>query len=139
MGPFEGQAIVLGHADVEIPKPLTFPFMASLLEAAQARLEEARIEQLKDDTYYAVAKLRVGDEVRDVDARPSDAMALAVVAGSPIFVAKEVMDKAGFDVPDGIDRLRPLDDGVDSVVKESLVKSAKKEEFTSLFRSEALA
>ena len=150
MGPFEGQSIALGHAEMEIPRPLTFSFLASILEAAQARLEEVRIEQLKDDTYYAVAKLRIGDEVREVDARPSDAMALAVHAGAPIYAAGELMEKAGYDVPGGIDRLRPLDDELDVVVRESLAeaKSDKpradavtyaKEDFGSLFRSEAVA
>ena len=118
MGPFAGQSIAMGLADVEMPRPLTFSFMARLLEAAGAELEEVRIEELKGKTYYAVATLRVGDSSRKVNARPSDAMALAVHTRKPIFVADEIIEKWGAPMAEEPGSLRPLDDVLDQAVRE---------------------
>jgi RNA polymerase sigma factor (sigma-70 family) len=99
IGPFEADAIallLLGHA---VPRPLTYEFTARLLEAAGATLEEVRVEAIKESTFYAVAKLRSGSTVHEVDARPSDAIALAVRSGCPIYATGEVMEKAGFAIP----------------------------------------
>jgi len=60
-----------------------------------------RVETLKATTFYAVVKMRAGKREAEVDARPSDAMALAVVLGCPIFVAEDVLDKAGVTIPKG--------------------------------------
>jgi bifunctional DNase/RNase len=62
-------------------------------------LEEVHIEALKEETFYAIAKLRSGDTVQEVDTRPSDALALAVRTNSPIYVTEEVMDRAGLSIP----------------------------------------
>ncbi len=53
------------------------------------------MEALRDDVFYTVAKVRNGDAVWEVDARPSNAIALALRTGSPIYVAEEVMEKGG--------------------------------------------
>ena len=122
MGPFEGQSIAMGLADVEIPRPLTFSFMAGLLDAAGAELEEVRIEELMGKTYFAVATLHVGDLARNVDARPSDAMALAVYTRRPIFVADELIEKWGVPMAEEPGALRPLDDTLDETVRERLAE-----------------
>ena len=121
VGPAEGRAIALGLRKPEVPRPMTFSFMARVLEALGAKLEEARIEELKGDTFYAVAKLRIGGRDREVDARPSDAMALAVQTGSPIYVAEEVMERAGFDIPEEAKEAaeqRSQGKGIDRIVRE---------------------
>ena len=122
VGPAEGRAIALGLRKPEVPRPMTFSFMARVLEALGAKLEEARIEELKGDTFYAVAKLRIGGRDREVDARPSDAMALAVQTGSPIYVAEEVMERAGFDIPEEAREAAEQQSqgkGIDRIVRES--------------------
>ena len=116
IGPAEGRAIVAGLKEVDVPRPMTLDFVARLLEAAGAKLEEARIQELKGDTFYAVAKLRTGDAAREIDARPSDVIALAVRTGSPIYVAREVMEKAGVDVPEPPEE--PLGAGLDKILLE---------------------
>ena len=118
IGPGEGQAIAMGLREFEIPRPLTFTFMASLLEAAGTKLEEVRIEELRGDTFYAVAKLRAGDTVRKVDCRPNDAMALALRTGSPIYVADAIMERAGSPIPDDVTDARPSGKGLDSIARE---------------------
>jgi RNA polymerase sigma factor (sigma-70 family) len=99
VGRAEGEAIALGLSKASIPRPMTYNFMAKLLEAAGAELEEVRIEALKDFTFYAVAKLRSAGKVREVDARPSDAIALALRMNSPIYVAQELLEQHGMHIP----------------------------------------
>jgi RNA polymerase sigma factor (sigma-70 family) len=91
-----GEAVAIGMAlkEVPVPRPMTHAFTHNLLNATGAVVEEVRVESLRDDTFYAVVKLRVGKKVREVDARPSDAIALAVLSGSPIYAAEEVMERA---------------------------------------------
>jgi RNA polymerase sigma factor (sigma-70 family) len=102
IGEFEGASIVLGMSGFQTPRPLTFDFISRLLVEAGAVLEEVRVESIKSGTFYGVAKLRFGDVVKEVDARPSDVLALAIRTASPIYVAEEIMDEAGKAVRPGI-------------------------------------
>jgi RNA polymerase sigma factor (sigma-70 family) len=102
IGPHEGQCIAMGLSDFATPRPLTYNFFSSLLQGINARLEEVRIVALKKDTYYAVVKMRYGKKTGEVDARPSDAIALAVLNNVPIFVAEEVLEAAGIKIPETI-------------------------------------
>ncbi|MGB0388802.1 MAG: bifunctional nuclease domain-containing protein [Ardenticatenaceae bacterium] len=103
VGPVEADAIVIGAqepASVEkyIRRPLTYRFTASLLQAVGAELVDVRVDSLKDDIFYGVAKVRHAQTVREVDCRPSDAMALALHMGSPIYVSETVWQTSGIDV-----------------------------------------
>ena len=117
VGQFEGESIATGMEKFSTPRPMTYDFMASLLKALGARVEEVRVETLKDDTFYAVVKVRAGRAVREIDARPSDAIAVAVRTGSPIFVAEDVMNKAGLTAPEGTEPAGPHD-GIRNIVNE---------------------
>lgn len=99
MSPADAAALAAGLRPHAMPLPLTAGFMAGLLEATGGKLDEVRIEALKQGVFVAVAKLRRGKTVREIQARPSDALALAVQTGSPIYVAEAVMGQAGFDFP----------------------------------------
>jgi RNA polymerase sigma factor (sigma-70 family) len=101
VGPFEGESIAMGVRNHSVPRPMTYNFIASILAACGASLEDVRIETLKDDTFYAIAKIRNGSNVHEIDARPSDALALTVRTGSPIYVAEDVFAKAGEAIPAG--------------------------------------
>ena len=102
VGEAEGRAIAAGLENLEAPRPLTFSFVANLLGAADVQVEDVRIDSLKGDTYYAVVTLGRGDSDVEVDARPSDAMALALHTGTPIHVTEEVLEQAGIDIPVGM-------------------------------------
>src|SRR5207237_9066485 len=78
VGPWEGQAIAMGLREFRSPRPMTYNFMASLLSAAGVNLESVQIASLREETFYATVKLRNGQNVAEVDARPSDAVALAL-------------------------------------------------------------
>jgi RNA polymerase sigma factor (sigma-70 family) len=93
-------AIALGLTAFSTPRPMTLQFMHSLLKETGIKLEEVRIETLKDEVFYAVAKFRNGNAVHEIDARPSDAMALAALNQSPIYVAEEVFERAGLALPE---------------------------------------
>lgn len=95
VGGFEGDAIAIGMLRAETIRPLTFSFAARLLEAAGGRLREVKIERLVDGTFYAQVVVESTAGSRTIDARPSDAIALALEAEAPIRVSKDVMDMAG--------------------------------------------
>ena len=101
IGQAEAAAITMGLNQSSLTRPMTMNFVASILQAAGVRLEEVRIEELKDDIFYAVAKIRRGDTVQELDARPSDAVALAVVTDSPVYVSEEILEKCATALPEG--------------------------------------
>jgi RNA polymerase sigma factor (sigma-70 family) len=117
IGSFEGFAIAMGVRGFQMPRPLTFNFIASILQAVDVVLEEVRVEALKSETFYGVAKLRSGEQVREIDARPSDVLALAARTGSPIYVTEEVMARAGVALQE-IEASVPGGEGMDQIMKE---------------------
>ncbi len=118
VGRFEGEAIALGLQKLEMPRPLTFSFMAKLLEISGVKLEEVQISALTGDTFYATVKINGGGKTQELDARPSDAMALAVQTGSPIYVSEEVMTKAGLDISEEIAKTIPNTENLQDVIKD---------------------
>lgn len=101
VGQTEATAIAASFSELPVPRPMTAQLMANLLKVVGTRVEEVRIEALKDEVYYAVIKVRTGDTVQEVDARPSDALALALLMESPLFIAEEVMERVGIALPEG--------------------------------------
>lgn len=128
IGKFEGASIALGVRGVDTPRPMTFSFIANILEAMNASLEEVRVESLEGRVFFGVAKLRQKGKTWEVDARPSDVVALAARTGCPIYVGEAVMEKAGLGVQEGIDMPEdlcgsgeiplPSGAGIDALVKE---------------------
>ncbi len=76
------------------PRPLTHELLASVIVGLDAHLEKILICELKKSTFFARLYLRRGDEVVDIDSRPSDAIALGVAEDVPIFVAEDVLEEA---------------------------------------------
>ncbi len=103
VGKSEGLAIAMGMTGISSPRPLTAALMANLLKTTGVRLEEVRIEALKDDVFYAVMKVRNGEVVQEIDARPSDALALATYTGDavPILITEDVMKRCAVTIPEG--------------------------------------
>jgi bifunctional DNase/RNase len=90
IGTAEGQAMAMRLRRIEVPRPMTFSFMASLLEVLNAKLIEARVETLRDNVFYGVAKIQSGSTVREIDTRPSDVLTLAAGTGCPIYVSESI-------------------------------------------------
>jgi len=97
-GIFEANAIAIEIEKMAAPRPMTHDLTRNLIRNLDARLERVVISELKDDTFFALLWLRHGNEPLVIDARPSDAIALALRADCPIFVAEEVMQTAKLDV-----------------------------------------
>lgn len=96
IGAFEAQAIALEIEGIKPPRPLTHDLLKSFLDNVGASITEVLIDELRENTFYAKIILEMSTLTNEIDARPSDAIALAVRAQSPIFVAESVMDAAAF-------------------------------------------
>ncbi len=97
IGPFEAQIINRRLLEETPFRPLTHDLLRNVIEALGGVAEEVLISDMRDHTYYAVLKIRVGDVLHEVDCRPSDAVALAVhyTPNLPVFVAEHVLEVAG--------------------------------------------
>ncbi len=96
IGSFEAQSIALELEGIKPPRPLTHDLLKNLVDDLGATVQEIFINELRDNTFYAKIILDVSSMTTTIDARPSDAIALAVRAGAQIFVAEEVMNIAAF-------------------------------------------
>lgn len=110
IGSFEAQSIALEIEGIKPPRPLTHDLMKNLVDDLGGTVLEIFIDELRDNTFYAKIILEVSTLTNSVDARPSDAIALAVRTGCQIFVSEEVMRNASF-VPTNEDN----DEGEDSI------------------------
>lgn len=99
VGEYEGLAIAYKLNGYHASRPMTQTFMSRLIEASGATLERVTINQLKDDVYYATAYLNIDGVTKEIDARPSDAIGLALYMDAPLFVSEQVLELAGFDIP----------------------------------------
>ena len=95
IGPYEAEAIALRLRNVETPRPLTHDLICNTIEDLGAEVTHIVVTELRDDTFYAQIGVRVNRGTTAIDSRPSDAIAVAVRVGVPIFVAEEVMTAAG--------------------------------------------
>ena len=94
VGIFEANAIAVEIEKVTTQRPMTHDLTRNLIRHLNARLERVVITELRDQTFFAGLWLRQGDEPIFIDARPSDAIALALRADCPIFVSEQVMQSA---------------------------------------------
>lgn len=96
IGAFEAQAIALEIEGVKPQRPLTHDLLKSIIDNLGASVMEIVIDELKENTFYAKIILEVSALTYEIDARPSDAIALAVRAQAPLFVVENVLDIAAF-------------------------------------------
>ena len=96
IGSFEAQSIALEMESIKPPRPLTHDLLKNVIDNLGGTVVEIVIDELKDNTFYAKIKLEYSTMTNDIDSRPSDAIALGVRTGAPIFVAEEVMKVAAF-------------------------------------------
>ncbi len=101
VGEFEGTAIALGLHDQDFQRPLTYSFIAQILDNLGATLTRVNVVTLQEATYLAEAQIERDDQTHTIDVRPSDAIALAVTVNAPIYVKEEIMESAGMEVPEG--------------------------------------
>jgi bifunctional DNase/RNase len=102
IGPWEANAIAMRLQGVTPERPMTHDLFSQALSELGVTLKRIVVSDLSEDTFRARLQLQVDGRELDLDARPSDAIALAVRSGVPIFATDAVMDRAGV-VPEGVD------------------------------------
>ncbi len=95
IGPYEADAITIHLQDVQVPRPLTHDLVIKVIDELGAKVERVIVSDLHNDTFYARIMLTVNGKEISIDARPSDAIAVAVRADCSIFVEDDVMERAG--------------------------------------------
>jgi bifunctional DNase/RNase len=106
VGIFEANAIALQLENITTPRPMTHDLLRNMIAELNARVLRIVINDLRDSTFFAQIRLAIGadsDRTLEVDARPSDAIALALRTEAPIFVAQSVLDQAQTITPEGED------------------------------------
>ncbi len=100
VGQAEAFVLAAGLTKTPLPRPMTAQLTVNLLHAVGTHVEEVRIEALKDEIYYAIIKIRNGDNIQEIDARPSDALTLAILMDAPIYATEQVLQQVGIAIPE---------------------------------------
>ncbi|MDB9722944.1 DUF151 domain-containing protein [Candidatus Marinimicrobia bacterium] len=131
IGAFEAQSIAMAMESIETPRPLTHDLISNLIKGINANLSSVKIIELKDGVFYSVLDIqskKIGH--REIDSRPSDALAIALRMHAPIFVSTDIMDEAiilGKDLQNIEDEIKqePM---IDTLEKQ-LQKAIQEEEY----------
>lgn len=100
VGIFEANAIALQLENIATPRPMTHDLLRNLIETMEGKVSRIIISDLRESTFYARIDMVVGQRQLEIDARPSDAIALALRTEAPIFVEQDVLDQAQTIAPD---------------------------------------
>jgi len=100
IGAFEAQAIALELEKIQPPRPMTHDLLRDLFDAVEADVTDVVIDDLREGTFFAKIRYVAGGKEHQLDARPSDAVALAVRADAPIYVIAAVLEEAGIPAED---------------------------------------
>lgn len=95
IGIYEAEAITLALQEVEVSRPLTWDLLKNVIRTLGGQVVRVEVVALREDTYYGNVVIEVGERTIDIDARPSDAIALAVRTHVPILVARHILESAG--------------------------------------------
>lgn len=95
IGTFEAQAIALELESIKPPRPMTHDLLKNMVLSFNSNIEQVIINDLNEGTFFAQIHCKKEDDAFELDARPSDAIALAIRFGAPIFVNSKVLDEAG--------------------------------------------
>ena len=126
IGPFEADAITIQLQGVQVPRPLTHDLLKSFIRELGISVSHVLVSELRNDTFFARIIVDINGSSKEIDSRPSDAIALAVRVGAPIFVAEQVMDLASITpeeeinieeatTPEEAENLAPFRDFVESL------------------------
>lgn len=126
VGIFEANAIALQLENITTPRPMTHDLLRNMIGELDARVSRIVINDLKDSTFFAQIRVIVasaaGTKTLEVDARPSDAIALALRTEAPIFVAQSVLDQAQTITPDAEDQDEKMKKWFDNLSPDEMGK-----------------
>lgn len=95
IGVYEAESITIALQEVEVARPLTHDLLRNVFQQLNARVTRVEVVSLRDDTFFGNIVVETDTGTMNIDARPSDALAIAVRAHVPILVSRSVMDSAG--------------------------------------------
>lgn len=108
IGAFEAQAIALELEKIQPPRPMTHDLIRDLYDAVGGEVTDIVIDELREGTFFAKIRYTVNGSDEHLDSRPSDAVAVAVRVGAPIFVSEAVLEEAGIPI-DEADELAEIE------------------------------
>ena len=126
VGPVEGDLIALALENLALKRPMTHDLTLRLLEAGQVKIQKMVVTDLRDNVYYASVWIVADNHIHEVDARPSDAIALAVQGGTPIFVTPELFERAAVGSESQLEEIH-----LSAIAEGRLEADAKEMEFRS--------
>ncbi len=135
IGEYEAQSIALGLEKIKTPRPITHDLIVSILSRLGAEPKSVLINNLINNTYFALLRIMADGELIEIDSRPSDALAVAVRLGLPIFVKEEILNDIGLEnleVEKELDILKELAEDKSSELeklKKALDKAVELEDY----------
>ncbi len=135
VGPYEAEAITVALQEVEMSRPLTHDLLKNMVTLFEGKVLQAEVSGLKEDVFYGNLVIQKEGGILNVDARPSDAIALAVRAHAPILVARSVMQAAGIEPEPDMQTDSPLPpaDRLESAPPPDLEEEKDSEERLDVF------
>jgi bifunctional DNase/RNase len=109
IGPAEASAIAMHLAGVKFARPLTHDLIRQLIVGLGGELRRVTITQVKDNTYFAELHIHRDDHIIQIDARPSDSIAVALRLNAPIFTRDELLERSSIETVESSDVAEPLD------------------------------
>ncbi len=134
IGKHEAESISILLEDNQHPRPLTYDMFSNIIEATGAELKKVTVTELRDSTFYAEIVIQTAEGKRKIDARPSDAIALALKTKTQIYVSSQVLNEAGLieDIfaeskPDNLnEKLKKLNEKLTQAVEQEEYETAAK-------------
>ncbi len=127
IGTFEAQAIALELEHIKPPRPMTHDLLRNIIQSFSTYVKQIFINDLKDGTFYAEIIYDFDGQEIHQDARPSDAIALAIRFNAPIFVSKDVLDEAGIVTENG-DEVLGEKTGIEEKMEEQPLRELSEED-----------
>ena len=122
VGAYEANAIALEIEKIAPPRPMTHDLLCDILGELEVKCTQVSVTELRENTFFASITLSVGDRELEIDSRPSDAIALAVRCGAPIYAAEEVIAESAIefehDVEESEDVVEKFKEFLDEVSPE---------------------
>lgn len=103
IGPCEAEAIAMKLQNVNMERPMTHDLLKSVITELGGEVQHIVVNDLRNDTFYAQIVVTQNGETREIDSRPSDALALSVRLDVPIYVAEAVMERASITAEDDVE------------------------------------
>lgn len=127
IGLIEAWAIITGIKKIEPLRPKTHQLLLNILNTTNFKLKEVNITETIDKIFYARVRFNNGREDLEMDARPSDGVALAVHMNAPIYVSARVINEFSFKVPEKCRKMKPKQNGITAIVEKMNKKDMEAE------------